>query len=96
MARHSISTIKLNDNISISECHPDSECTTNNWWLYDKRAGRNIARSTKTRDEAFVEAIEYWSKRALTAEKCYSDIKSSVDLFVARFSDVPEEEKYED
>ena len=90
MARPSISTVKLNDHLSISECHPDSECRTNNWWIYDKRAERNIGRHAKTRDAAFIEAIEYWSKRAIISETCYSDIKSSVDLFVARFSD-PEE-----
>ena len=81
--------------MSISECHPDSECRTNNWWLYDKRAERNIGRHCKTREEAFIEAIEHWAKRALSAEKCYSDLKNSVDLFVGQFAE-PEEEKYED
>ena len=93
MARPSISTIKLNDYLSISECHPTSECRTNNWWVYDKRAGKNIGREAKTRDVAFVEAIDYWAKRAIIAETCYADIKSSVDLFVARFSDVPDDEE---
>ena len=95
MARPSISTVKLNDHLSISECHPDSECRTNNWWLYDKRAGKNIGRHAKTREEAFIEAIEHWAKRALLAEQCYSDLKNSVDLFVNQFAE-PEEERYED
>ena len=93
MARPSISTIKLNDYLSISECHPTSECRTNNWWVYDKRAGRNIGREAKTREEAFIEAIEHWAKRAIIAETCYADLKSSVDLFVTRFSDVSEDEE---
>ena len=93
MARPSISTIKLNDYLSISECHPDSECRINNWWVYDKRAGRNIGFRAVSRDAALIEAIDYWSKRAIIAETCYADMKSSVDLFVARFSDVPDDEE---
>ena len=95
MARPSISTTKLNDYLSISECHPTSECRTNNWWVYDKRAEKNICREAKTRDVALVEAIDYWSKRALLAEQCYSDLKNSVDIFVSQFAE-PEEERYED
>lgn len=95
MARPSISTVKLNEYMSISECHPDSECRTNNWWLYDKRAGRNIGFRAVSRDAALVEAIDYWAKRALLAEECYSNLKNSVDLFVGQFAE-PEEERYED
>ena len=93
MARPSINTTRLNDKLSISECHPDSECKTNNWWVYDKRAGRNIGFRAVSRDAALIESIEYWAKRAITAELCYADIKSSVDLFVARFSDVTNDEE---
>jgi hypothetical protein len=85
MSRPAIHSTHLNENLTISECHPDSECRTNNWWLYDKRVGWNIGMREKTRDEAFVEAIEYWAKRAITAERKYSDIKTQVDNFVSHF-----------
>lgn len=85
MSRPSISTVKLNQHLTISECHPDSECRTNNWWLYDYRAGMNIGMRTKTRDEAFVKAIEYWARRALEAEKAHAQIKGQVDAFVSQF-----------
>jgi hypothetical protein len=93
MAKRAISFKRLNDNLSISEYPPDSECETNNWWVYDKRAGRNIGFRAETKEAALIESIEYWSKRAIIAETCYADIKSSVELFVARFSEATEEEE---
>jgi hypothetical protein len=51
----------------------------------------NIGMRAKTRDEAFVEAIEFWVERALAAERSYASIKAQVDEFVGKFTD-PEEE----
>ena len=85
MSRPAIHSIKLNQHLTLSECHPDSECRTNNWWLYDDRAGMNIGMRAKTRDDAFVEAIEFWAERALRYEKAYSQIKAKVDDFVGHF-----------
>ena len=93
MSRRAISQVKLNEHMTLSECHPDSECRTNNWWLYDKRAGYNIGMRAKTRDEALVEAIEHWAKRALEAEQAYKQIKTQVDTFVDQFVEpAPEDE----
>lgn len=85
MSRPAISTLKLNDHLSISECHPDSECRVNNWWLYDERSGMNIGMREETRDDAFIEAIEYWAKMAQRFEKSYTELKSQVDSFVGQF-----------
>jgi len=90
MSRPAIHTDRLNQHLSISECHPDSECRTNSWWLYDDRAGMNIGMREKTSDEAFTNAIEYWAKRAMTAELAYSQIKTQVDTFVGQFTDAAE------
>ena len=99
MSRPAINSTKLNQNLILSERHPDSECHTNNWWLYDKRAynggGANIGMRTKSRDEAFIEAIEFWAKRAILAEQKYNQLKDRVDIFVSQFAE-PEEERYED
>lgn len=51
----------------------------------------NIGMREKSRDEAFVSAIEYWAERALRAELCYSHIKSQVDSFVNQFVEPDEE-----
>ena len=59
--------------------------------VYDTRAGMNIGMRAKTRDAAFVEAIEYWAKRALRVERDYADLKARVDSFVAQFA-VPEDD----
>jgi hypothetical protein len=88
MSRPAIHNAKLNQHLTLSECHPDSECRTNSWWLYDDRAygsGMNIGMRAKTRDEALVEAIEFWVERAMEAEKAYSQIKGQVDIFVNQF-----------
>lgn len=95
MSRPAIQSIKLNEHLTLSECHPDSECRVNNWWLYDNResCGRNIAMRAKTRDGALVEAIEFWATRAAKAEQAYSQLKGQVDDFVVQFVE-PEEDEY--
>jgi hypothetical protein len=88
MSRPAISNTKLNEHLTLSECHPDSECRVNNWWLYDKRAygsGMNVALRAKTRDEAFVGAIEFWAERATKFEQAYLRLKAQVDAFVGQF-----------
>lgn len=95
MSRPAINSIKLNDHLTLSECHPDSECRTNSWWLYDERAygsGMNIGMRAKTRDEAFVEAIEFWAERAMLAERKHAEIKAKVDTFVVQFVEVEDED----
>lgn len=93
MSRPAINNIELNDHLTLSECHPDSECRTNNWWLYDDRAygGMNVGMREKTRDEAFVAAIEFWARRAMSAERKHAEIKAKVDTFVAQFVEVEDE-----
>lgn len=89
MARPSIKNIKLNEYLTLSECHPDSESIgkENDWWVYDTRASRNICMRAKSVNEAMTKAVEYWAKRALKTEAEYAQIKSTVDMFVNRFSD---------
>jgi hypothetical protein len=91
MSRPAISSIELNGNISLSECHPDSECRTVNWWLYDERAGMNIGMRAETRDTAFIEAIEYWAERATKAERAHSELAAKVNAFVGQFTEAEDE-----
>lgn len=89
--RPAIQSERLNTHLTLSECHPDSECRTNNWWLYDNRAygtGMNISMRARTRDEALVEAIEFWAKRAIAAEQAHAALRSTVDGFVSQFAEV--------
>jgi hypothetical protein len=92
MSRLAINQDRLNDHLTLSECHPDSECRINNWWLYDDRAGMNIGMRKITRDAALVAAVEYWAKRAIRAEKDHSQLRSQVDLFVSQFVESDEDE----
>ena len=94
MSRPAIHSVHLNQHLTLSECHPDSECRTNNWWLYDDRARMNVGMREKTRDEAFIEAIEYWAKRAIKAEQEYSQLRQQVDAFAGQFTE-PEDEEVE-
>lgn len=94
MSRPSISTIKLNEHLDLSECHPDSECQhSTNWWLYDKRAGMNIGMRTLTRDDALVEAIEYWAERAIRFEGELKDLQKKVHTFVGQVVESREEDE---
>ncbi len=42
--------------------------------------------------DAFVEAIEYWAKRATKVEHAYVQIKGQVDTFVTQFVELPDED----
>ena len=75
MARPPISQTKLSDSLEISECH-------DGFWIWDQTRGLNLAMKAKTRDEAFVEVIEYYQERLAEVEKSYSDLNSKVMLFV--------------
>ena len=84
MARKPISSVRLNQHLTLSECHPDLECRVNSWWLYDDRAygtGMNIGMRTKTRDEAFLEAIEFWAERARKTENALASLQAQVKGF---------------
>jgi len=90
MSRPAIQSKTLNKYLTLSECHPDSECRTNNWWLYDERAcgtGLNISMRAATPEAAFVEAIEFWAGQAKRTEQALKEIKTRVDEFVEQFKD---------
>ena len=96
MSKKPISYVELNQHLTLSECHPDSECRANNWWLYDDRAygtGMNIGMRTKTRDEAFVAAIEFWAERARKTENALASLQTQVKSFVENFPKRDEEEE---
>ena len=98
MSRPAIHSTKLNQHLTLSECHPDSECRTNSWWLYDDRAcgsGLNVSMRAKTRDAAFIEAIEFWAKQAIAANQAYSKLKMQVDEFVNQFKGCEDEDEDE-
>lgn len=69
-------------NIDVYECHPDSERQFRHWRLWDDRAGYNIVMSAKTKEEALVEAIQYWATRCKEFETKLSGLQAKVDTFV--------------
>lgn len=87
MSRPAIQSLQLNEHLSISERHPDSESRCNTWWLYDARAGMNIGMRKPGRDEALVAAIDHWAERALCAERRYANLEAQVDRFVSNVHD---------
>ena len=84
MSRPAISSIKLSDTLTLSECHPTSD-HRGAWWLYDKTRGMNLSMGAQTTLEAFVEAITYYQKRLKEVESEYKTMKTKVDSFVSRF-----------
>lgn len=79
--RPAISSTKLSDTITISECHPTSD-HPGAFWLYDKTQGMNLAMGEKTTEEALFKALEYYQKRALRFEMEYNGLNDKVQNFV--------------
>lgn len=79
-----ISTKKLTDTLSLSEC-------TDGFWLHDKTRGMNISMRAKTEELAFTEALTYYQKRMLDIETKYKDLQTKVDSFLTQF--IVEDEK---
>jgi len=75
-----IKTEDLTVSISLSECN-------DGFWLYDSTRGMNLSMRAKTRDAAFIEALEYYQKRMTKVESDYQEMKDKVDKFVSLFSD---------
>lgn len=55
------------------------------FWLYDKTRGMNLSIRSQTKEEAFIEAIEYYQKRLLEVENEYSALSKKVSTFVDQF-----------
>ena len=84
MPRPAISSIKLSDTLTLSECHPTYE-HKGTFWLYDKTRGMNLAMGADTPQDAYVDALTYYQKRLTEVEKLYDDLKSNVYSFVSKF-----------
>lgn len=87
MAREPISSKRLNEYLTLSEC------PANNWSIYDKRAfvtGLSIAFRKETKNEAFVEAIEFWAERARKTENALAMLQAQVKTFFSNSSDQDE------
>jgi hypothetical protein len=70
-------TIFKNETITLSK-HIDKD----EYWLYDKTRGMNLAMCAKTEQVAFVEAIIYYQKRLNTVEKDYRVLRDKVNIFI--------------
>lgn len=74
----------LGKNLAIYECQRDGE-GPQGFWIYDRIAGMNLAMREPDRDKAFVDVIEYWQKRCISAEIEYESLHEKVDAFVSHF-----------
>lgn len=77
-------TIFKNETITLSK-HVDKE----DYWLYDKTRGMNLAMNAKTEQEAFVLALTYYQKRLKAVEKDFRLLRDRVNTFI---EDVSEED----
>lgn len=78
MGTKAISSTDLSKTLCLSECK-------DGFWLYDTTRGMNLAMRAKTKDEAFIEALEYYQERLKKVESEYNLLKSKVDGFVSQF-----------
>lgn len=87
---------KLNEFLTISECHPCGE-RGHGYWLYDKIQGMNLAMAAPSEKYALVEAITYYQKKYIEIEKELEEIKEKVRSFINSINgDTQEEEEGEE
>lgn len=84
MARPPINHTKLNNTLSISECHATADYPYG-FWLYDHYQGMNLAMASPTRDDTFVKAITYYQNRLKDVSKEYIELQKKVDSFISQF-----------
>ena len=66
---------ELTETLTLSEC-------TDGFWLYDETRGMNLVMKEKTREAAFIEALDFYQNRLLEVEKGYSDLINATDNFI--------------
>lgn len=79
-------TIFKSETITLTK-HPDKD----DYWLYDKTRGMNLAMNAKTEQEAFILALTYYQKRLKTVETELHSLKDKVDSFINGFMDEDKE-----
>jgi len=75
MAQKAIRNIKLTDTLTLSECE-------DGYWLYDYTRGMNLSMKAKTKEDCFIEAIQYYQKRTKTVENRMKILNKSIDVFI--------------
>jgi len=80
MSTKAISTEDLSKTLHLSECR-------DGFWLYDDTRGMNLAMRAKTKDEALVDALDYYQSRLKEVETEYKLLKDKVDSFVNQFNE---------
>lgn len=57
------------------------------FWLYDETRGMNLSIRSKSKEEAFIETIEYYQKRLIKVENEYNTLSKKVETFVDLFKE---------
>lgn len=68
------SELSLSPTLELTECK-------DGWWLYDETRGMNLSMRAKSKDAAFVEALEYYQKRVKEVESAYNSLSDKVNTF---------------
>ena len=80
MATKAIRSIKLTDTLTISECK-------DGYWLYDKTRGMNLSMRAKTKQDAYVDTINYYQKRCAEIEMKKKKLYDNVNNFIETLTD---------
>ena len=70
---------KLNDNLTLS-------IMSSGYWIFDKRKGINVAMRAKTERDAFLEALEYYSRYLIDSQKKFKEVTQAVDTFLNKLA----------
>ena len=75
----------MNDTIEVSE-------HKNRWWLWDTTQAMNLSMGAKSKDDAFLEALEYYQTRLTNVECELKHLKIKVNAFINAVR--PEDDEY--
>ena len=79
--RPAISTVKLSDTLTLSQCHRHDDKPAG-FWLYDKTRGMNLALAEPTEIAALTEALTYYQKRLKRVSGEYKALYDKVSAFI--------------
>jgi len=81
MKKPDVKTIFDKKGFNLCSCHDGI-------WLYDKILGFNLSMKAKTKDDAFINALEYYQERLKEKENELNELKGKVKDFL---SEIPED-----
>jgi hypothetical protein len=81
MSRPPISTRKLSETLTLSECHPTAD-HKGRYWLYDSTIRFNLAMGAETEEAALLKALKYYQDQLSRYKADHRSLRDKVNRFI--------------